>query len=451
MQNISQEFLYELFKLCFRKSDVLDICKQHLKYQYLPSEPFKKVWKSVLNYYNVNNKVPTFGIISQQFTKEKEIIELISNIKDASLVDKDEALIQLEEFIKQAKFVDAYDTLAEVYNEGNKDKAYKLLKEFSEDIINFSITSNTDFYEKIYAGFDKRQRERIVSYNADDALKNKIPFGIDELDAITYGGIDATDTVLFLAQSGVGKTKLLRHLGVAASRRGYKVLHIQAEGSKIESLRGYDSTWTGVVNEIIDQGVVDEKILAGLKKIVQDVKNAGGEIFVHAYEQFTSPKISDVRNVLIDLEKNHGKIDLILLDYYELFHPSDGRKYTIDHERERRRTIGREMKNLTIEFNTRLATATQASDVPKNLLEDEEFQMSRANVSEFKNIAEPFSIFITLNQSSNEKKAGVMRLYTDKIRNYTSGQVIKICQSYKNDRFYDRKRTLEEFYFPEED
>lgn len=450
MQNISQEFLYELFKLCFRKVDIIDICRTHLKYEYLPSEPFKKFWKAILSYYNANNKLPSYGIIAQQFTKDKEVTEIISNTKESALIDKEEALKQFEEFIKQAKFVAAYDTLFEVYNDGNKDKAYALLHEYSDEIVNFSITKGTEYYEKIFDGFDKRRRDRMNSFQADDVLKSKVPFGIDQLDAMTYGGMDPTDTILFLAQSGVGKTKLLRWMGVSAARRGFKVLHLQAEGSKAESLRGYDSTWTGLVNSVIDQGFVDEAIAPKLKKVVSDVKAAGGEIFVHAYEQFTSPKISDARNVLIDIEKAHGHIDLILFDYYELFHPSDGRVYKIEHERERRRVIGREMKNLAIEFNSRVATATQASDLKKEFWNDPEFVMTRSNVSEFKNIAEPFSMFLTLNQTDDEKKAKVMRINPDKIRNYGGGQIIKIATHYKNDRFYDRDRTIKEFYIPEE-
>lgn len=452
MQNkLTKDFLYELFKLCFRKAEIIQICSQHLKYQYLPSEPFKKIYKAVTSYYTANQRVPTFGIISQQFERNADVIETIAKIKNAPIVDKEKILEVFEEFIKQSMFVDTYDTIADVYNSGDKDKSYKLLKQAAEDIHNFSITSDTSFYEPIFDGFESRHRQRIVKRESGEDIKQKIPIGIDELDALMAGGLDTTDTALFLAQSGVGKTKLLRWAGVSAARRGFKVLHIQAEGSREESLRGYDSTWTGVVNELVEYAAYDSELYKLLVKTAKDVKGKGGEIYVHAYEQFTTPSIKEVRNLIIDIEKNFGRVDVVILDYLELFNPGDGRKYTVDQERERRRSLGRVLKNIAVEFNTRIITATQASNIPVQLSEDPAFVMTRNNLSEFKNAAEPFSMFVTLNQTRDEKKNNVMRLYVDKMRNYPSNKTIKIFQSYRNDRFYDRKNTLEEFYFPEED
>jgi len=452
MQNhLTYDFLYELFKLCFRKSEIIEVCQSHLKYQYLPSEAFKKIHKAVINYYSLNNKIPTFGVISQQFERDVEVTGVLAKIKHAPIVDKDQILQTLEDYVKQSMFIDNYETIADVYNSGNKEKAYNLLKKSSEEIYSFSITSNSHYYEPIFEGFEARNRKRLIRRETDDGTKIKIPTGIDELDTLMSGGMDVTDTALFLAQSGIGKTKLLRWCGVSAARRGFKVLHIQAEGSKNETERGYDSTWTGVVNELVDYASYDRELYDLLLRTARDIKGRGGEIYVHAYEQFTMPSLKEVRNVFIDLEKTIGCVDLVILDYLELFNPGDGKKYQVEQERERRRALGRVLKNIAVEFNTRIITATQASNVPPQLSEDPNFVMTRNNLSEFKNASEPFSMFVTLNQTRDEKSAGAMRLYVDKMRNYPSNKIIKIMQSYNNDRFYDRAGTLREFYFPEED
>jgi len=452
MQNqLTHDFLYELFKLCFRKSEIIEICQQHLKYQYLPTEPFKKVYKSIVNYYSTNEKVPTFGVISQQFETNAEVLDILAKIKNAPVVDRDIILGTFEEYVKQSMFVDTYDSIADIYNQGNKQKAYELLQKSADEINNFSIKAHSSYYEKIFGDFEDRNRKRALKRATGEDVKVKIPLGIDELDALMAGGLDATDTALFLAQSGVGKTKLLRWCGISAARRGFKVLHIQAEGSKEESLRGYDSTWTGVVNELVEYADYESEFFERLKKTASDIKGRGGEIYVHAYEQFTMPSIKDVRTLVLDIEKSFGKVDLIILDYLELFNPGDGRKYTVDQERERRRSLGRVLKNIAVEFNTRVITATQASNIAPQMSEDPDFVMTRNNLSEFKNAAEPFSMFVTLNQTRDEKSNNVMRLYVDKMRNYPSNKIIKIAQQYKNDRFYNRKRTLDEFYFPEED
>ena len=36
----------------------------------------------------------------------------------------------------------------------------------------------------------------------------------------------------------------------------------------------------------------------------------------------------------------------------------------------------------------------------------------------------------------------MMRLHTDKLRDYRNGEPIHICNNFSRSRFYDRKRTL---------
>lgn len=447
-ENLNDQFLYELFKLCFNKKEVVEVCKVHLKYKYLPSQEFKKVWKTILNYYDAKgSKLPTYGYVAQTHDNDSGVDEIIAEIKNAPRSEMEDVIDRLEEFVKRSMFLDTYDSLADVYNRGDKDKAYTMLKEVGEEIVDFSIRKGTGYYDLIFEEFEQRHHDRRIRSRQDQAEKTmKVPFGIDELDDITHGGIDVGDTFLALAQSGVGKTKLLRWMGVSAARRGYNVLHIQAEGTREECLDGYDATWTGVTMRNLKEANIPQSTYEKIMKACTNIQNRGGEIFVHAYEKFNQPTILEVRDLLYNLIESYGEIHLVLMDYFELFHPGDDKNYSVDQERHRRRAIGRMLKDLAIEAKTRIATATQASDVHPDLLNDPEYVMTRHNVSEFKNVAEPFSYFITLNQTVDEKKEGMMRLYCDKMRNYKSKQTIQIFQNYDTDRFYNRKKTLEEIY-----
>ena len=446
--NLTEDFLYELFKKCLKSEETLDVVVKHLKYQYLPTEQFKKFWKYVSNYYRNNQKVPTYGIISQSFQDDKDVGELISNVKDALDITKENLLFYLQEYIKKSMFLEAYDKVAEIYNTGDKENAYSVLNDYAVGIQTFSLLEDSKFITKVFDDFEKRNTGRILEKHSGELMKHKIPTGIDQLDDIS-GGIEEGDTWLYLGRSGAGKTKLLRWHGVSAARRGYRVLHIQAEGSKRECMIGYDSTWTGVMNHLVETCEYDDELMIKFRKVIRDIRSLGGEIIVHAYEQFDSVSIADVRNLIIELEKTEGHIDEVILDYFELFEPGDGKKYMTSNEgeRSRRRALGKAIKNVAIELKTRIVSATQANDITPALLEDPDFVMTRHNVSEFKNVVEPFSAFVTLNQTRDEYRNGIMRLYVDKLRKQKGGQIIKIFQSYQTDRFYDRKRTLEEFYF----
>lgn len=451
----TNDFLFELIKLCFKKDDVIQICKTHLKYQYLPTEEIKKVFKAIVNYYDANGKRPSFGIISQQFQKSAECTEIISSIKKAETVDKDEMLKQLETYIKQAMFIDYYDMLGDLFNSNDKVKAYEVGLQSFQEIDGFSLLKESFELKTVFGGFEERSRNRLLrSLDPDNQTKSKIPIGIDEIDDMLQGGLSAGDIALFLAGSGVGKTKLLRWIGVSVARRGFRVLHIQAEGTEEECFVGYDSTWTSIENEIIknpQNAKLTKESFGKLMYAAKNVRNSGGEIFVHSYEQFGAPNMKDVRDVVIKIEEEFGKIDFILLDYLELFDAGDGKRYKTDSdgERARRRSVGRKFKNICNEFQIAGATCTQSQDIKPKEKEDPKFHMTRSHLSEFKNAIEPFSLFATLNQTDDEYTNNVMRIFIDKLRNYKGKKIVKIVTNYRKDRFYNRKATIEAgFYTP---
>lgn len=99
------------------------------------------------------------------------------------------------------------------------------------------------------------------------------------------------------------------------------------------------------------------------------------------------------------------------------------------------------MKALAMEFNAVVHTATQSNDVELEQRNDPEFVLSRSNLNEAKNKIRPTDIFVTLNTTIEESKNQIMRLFVDKARDHAGNQVIRIANSFKNSRFYDRKRT----------
>jgi len=446
-RQLTSDFLSEFIKCCLRSKHILEIGREHLKFNYLPTEQHKFLWQAMVDYLDTTGSIPTIGILAQQHAKDPKILALLNEIKQVKPPDKQFILDEFEEFIRQSMFVATYDRLGDLYNDGSQEEAYELIKKTGEELAEFSIRET--YYEPVFTGFDKRLGSRQIRTALGENKTLKIPFSLDQLDDITHGGMDVGDTALFCAQSGVGKTKLLRWIGVGAARRGYKVAHFQLEGSAQECYDGYDATWTGCGLYNIEYGnIKDEKILSVIDQTIKKIRSSGGEIYVEAYEQFNSATLVDIRNSLIAMEKNYGKIDLILIDYLELLEPGDGKKYMTSNEgeRSRRRVIGRGLKNIAVEFESRLITATPASTVNPELLNDPNFVMTRYNVAEFKAIIEPFSYFITINQTRDEWGERIIRLYNDKIRKYKAGQIYVVCTDYNSERFYDRKRTLQEHY-----
>jgi len=449
---LSDNFLNELFKLCFRNSKVISILIEHLEYSYLPIEGYKKIWKAIKTEYSISEtkKVPTIGMISQYFDrrvkKDQDAVELLEKIKEADVLEVDSAMESLEDFLKDAMAETFYYKFGETYSKGEKEKARGELNKFSEKLSTFSIKKGTKYYESIFGDFENRNKIRVINSKTSKFI-HKIPFGIDEIDDITNGGKDVTDTTLVISRSGVGKTKCVRHMAVHSARRGNLVAHVQLEGSEQECLNGYDATWTACLMSDVKIGNIHNKTYQKLQKIVKDIRAKGSDIYVHAYEQFESASMFDIKLFVSDLIKIHGRIDDVYIDYLEkISHPGNGKRYGVNDEKQRREAIADKLKNIAVEYQTRVTVPTQASDVPPTLWNDPEWVIDRHYASNTKELTNSFSFVMSLNQTKDEYRDGMMRIYLDKLRHFKAGQTIKIYQNYRYDRFYDRMKTIENFY-----
>jgi len=439
---LDESYLPELFKACLNKRDMLLIVRKYMKTSYIPEKTgYREVWKAINTYMDKEGRPPTVGILSQKLAKVDEADDALGEIRSIITPDYEGLISSFSEFIKQHKFIELYEEVGDVYNEGKKDEAYLKFTKGAEELRDFSM--NKALHDKIYRDFDTRFLERLFKQQTS-SLDKYIPTGIDLLDVIMDGGTQLGETTLFLGDSGVGKSQLLIHLGIAASRRGHRVAHFQAEGTRQQALDRYDAAWTGTLYRDMKISNVDEERYKKLQKIV---KRIGGEIYIEAREKFGNWSMVDIRNSLIEMIKSYGDISLLLIDYLDLVDPGDGKYYSPSEERFRQQNVAKLMKNIAVEFNLSLISVTQASAVPPESREDPDYLMTRWNLSEDKGKLRPFDNFFTLNQTRDEKRDRVMRIFPDKLREHDGGvDPILIGQNLARARFYDRKHTLNNIY-----
>ena len=379
----------------------------------------------------------------KELLRDTDAKEVVSKIRDVIVPDQESILQQFEQFIKQNRFVEFYDVVGDIYNKGDKDKAFEHFVKEADEFSKFSLQCETD--TKVFKDFNKRHIERLTK----DNKRYKIPFAIDMLNELTDGGSETGESTLYLGDVNIGKSTLLVADGIAAARRGFKVAHFQIEGTKEQCCSRYDSAWTGMLYKDIKMANIDAEQLKKFRTITDKIGR--GEIYIVAYEQFGQKTLLDIRAKLIELNRVHGKIDRVILDYLELIEPGDGIKYGPQYERFRQTAISRGLKKIAMEFNCDVVTVTQASSVSPQELNNPDFVFTKYNLSEDRGKTRPFDNHITLNQTSDERAEKIMRLYTDKFRQYERGQIFSIAQALERSRFYDRKRTYELFLYEEEE
>lgn len=444
-QYLTDKFLQELFKLCFVKKSILDIVSVHLKYEYIPNDliSYKKIFKSLVNHYKKSGTSPSIGYVSNELRGDDNVQRILDEIQECELVNPEEMLSALESFIRHVKFEILHTRVAETFNNGKQNDAIKTLAEESQDINDFSILKNTNAFTNVMEGFwediEHRQSEENTTYH------EKVPFGIDPLDDITYGGLDRGDTALWIMPSGAGKSTALRYSGMWAAKLGYGVLHVQLEDSKQKAKDKYNQIWTGLKYNEIKKGKISKEKAEKIRKYYNKFKTRQRDVSLYSFESFEEASMRDIRDLIMKYFNQFGKIpDLLIIDYLELVNPGDGFRYNpADPSAVKAKLTGnaRRMKNLCLEFpDLRILTATQTSDIPWAKT-DETKVITRNHTKGDKNLIDAFSYVFTGNQTDTEYENRIMRIYVDKLRNYKAKQIIKIATDYNTGLFYDRRRS----------
>lgn len=439
--SLATNFVVELLAVALQKRTIFDIVRQYLKFSYLQVEAEKKLWQWVTKRYDRTGKIPTIGQIQQQFQDDESVLEKLEEIADVEVDEKGgcEIIVDtFEKFIKKMKFLEANDKITDLYNQGKKEQSWDMFVKYAEEFSKFSIQDAK--FETVFGDFVERQAKR----KSDDwQFRYKVPTGIDEIDyrlGGESGGPETGECVLWLGDSGAGKSQVLVFVGISAARQGFRVAHFQLEGTREQCLNRYDAAWTGTLYQDVKLGNITAKKMEVTKRIIKKLRKS--DIIVSSEETFNAKTLTDVRREVKEMEKTYGKIDVIIIDYLELLEVGDGHNYAPHEERFRQAKLAKGMKMLAMEFNAVVHTATQSSNIPEEQKQDPEFVITRAQLSEDKGKIRPFDVFITINQTRDEAREEIMRLHTDKLRDYKNGEPIHICNNFAYSRFYDRKRTM---------
>lgn len=437
---LAGDFIKELLAYSLSNRNTFEIVKAYLKFSYLQKEEEKKLVQWLFRNYDKTGRIATFGQIQQNFMKEDSVLELLADISNVEVDDsqagQDSIITTFQEYVKRMKFLDMNDKIAEAYNRGDRDSAYRLTIKLAEEINDFSIVSATT--ETVFGDFEKRMVRRV---SEDYSYRRKIGTAIDELDYILGGGVETGELYLACGASGSGKSQYLIHLGIAAARQGERVVHISLEGTKEQCMNRYDAAWTGTLYHDMKVGNVTAKRMEISKRIIKKLKKT--DIYVDACEEWGGKSLVDVRKLLKDIVRKYGSVGALVIDYLELLELGDGIRYTPGEERFRREKLIRGLKTIAMEFNCVVHTATQSTDISYEEMNDPEFVLTRSNLNEARAVIRPCDGFITFNATIEESKNQVMRIYIDKLREYGGKKIIRIANNFKCSRFYDRKRTAD--------
>jgi replicative DNA helicase len=358
------------------------------------------------SYYKKYKTFPTLTIlitiIKEDLSKSKDsilrdqIIEYLHRMKtnpdigDLQYV-KDKSL----EFCKRQAFKEALEQSVDLIQTEKYESVINIMKEAIS--VGMPNTAGHNFFDDIEARFVQINRQ-------------VCPTGLTRIDAqdILRGGLGRGELGVIAANTGVGKSHFLVAMGCAAMLAGKNVIHYTFELSEHETGKRYDSNLCDIPsNEVIER---KREVVGKYEKMEL------GKLIIKEYAT-GSASVMTLRNHIEKLTLKGFKPSLVTVDYADVMKSS--RAY--DSLRHELKLIYTELRNLAVELNIPIWTASQANkDSSKSDI------VGLENLGESYGKAQVADVVLSISRKPMEKSEGTGRIFVAKNRAGRDGLLFPI-------------------------
>jgi replicative DNA helicase len=319
-------------------------------------------------------------ILRDQIVEFLQRIRVNPDMGDLQFV-KDKSL----DFCKKQAMREALEKAVEMIATDNIDSVVDLMKN--------ALAAGTpaaighDFFEDTEARFIRTRRQTC-------------PTGLPQIDAqdVLNGGLGRGELGVVIAPTGVGKSHFLVQMGAEALRAGKNVVHYTFELSETAVGLRYDSNFCCIPSsDVIDR---KEEVLEFYKT------NSLGRLIIKEYPTGTA-SVQTLRNHIEKLLLKSFVPSVIIIDYADIMKSS--RKF--DSLRHELKLVYEELRNLSMDLNVPIWTASQANREASN-----SEIVGLENMSEAYGKAMVADVVLSISRKPNEKATGAGRIFVAKNR-----------------------------------
>jgi replicative DNA helicase len=322
-----------------------------LKKEYFEGE-HKNVFNETVAFVNKYNKLPTKEAITIDMTTNgtydtaKELIDMVftpEKINDEWLLDNTEKWCQ-----DRAIYLAIMESINII-----DGKHQSLTKNALPEVLSTAL--GVCFDTNVGHDYIDNSDERFDFYHTKE---DRLPFDLENFNAITKGGLPNKTLNVALAGTGVGKSLFMCHVGAGALTQGKNVLYITMEMSEERIAERIDAN---LFNLPIDQLVSLSKTMFD-NKIAKIAQKNIGKLIVKEYPTGAA-HVGHFRALLNELKLKKDFVpDIIFIDYLNICSSSrmkglGGSINTYSYVK----SIAEEMRGLAVEFNVPIMTATQTT------------------------------------------------------------------------------------------
>jgi replicative DNA helicase len=262
-----------------------------------------------------------------------------------------ESLIEkLEASENASKVTDICERVIRFIETGNVEDAIKALRYES------FVLGSTHQEKPISILTDYEERKELIRDKKRNPAKYAgIKTGFREFDEMT-GGLFPAELTLFSAVTGVGKSTILKTIESNIIVQAKNCLHITNEENELQVQTKFDTIFSSIPYLDFKRATVSEDDLKKWEERMKELRGSGhGIIAVKEVLAFTSAV--EVERAFVELEQRSIKIDVIVIDYMDHMTPIK----QAWGENDEQAKIAADCKNLAVQLNVPVVTATQAA------------------------------------------------------------------------------------------
>jgi replicative DNA helicase len=308
-------------------------------------------------------------------------------------------LDKITEFAKEMALKNAVSSTLSILEKPSKDKWAKIENLWREALLtDRDFDMGLDYFQTL-----EERYERISQQNKSKEIFITGLNGID--DGLTSGGLCRGEIAAFMGMAGAGKSTMLTKVCVANVVRGKKVLYISLEMGQDKIANRFDAMLAqDNIRTLSDK---KDTIINALKEVVKGEEDKRKLII----KQFPAGTVDvhTIRAFLAQLALYSFKPDMVCIDYVGEFKDDVNIKTY-----ESRQRIVRDLRGLAVEENVCVFTAMQSNRMGREaqkgaFLDDDSIGDSYGQ-------ARPLDALWSINQTHEEKRVGIGRIYVIKHR-----------------------------------
>lgn len=349
-------------------------------------------------YYSKYEKIPDYSTVINVLTNNKklhnelknEIEDILKKVKKLDFDSDKEGKWLFDETRKfvdnRAMFLVLKEGALEISKEDDDVDYGKIEKKMRDALsMDWNDDLGIDF-------FDEEQMDEVYDVLMDASIK--IPLGINKIDEAINGGIPGKTKfcMVYVGQSGLGKTLILSNAAVNAVKSGKNVLYITFEIDQKELKKRVDSTFTdySIKNIVELRDRVKTKIMEAKKS------NKIGRFII---KEFPPASVSalDIESFLHTLKlKKQFTPDIIILDYLGIMVPISPSDHKNSYEKGK--AVCEEIRALSDRKKCPILSASQANRGGYN-----KSNIEMDNIADSMGIAHTADLIIGLSQTEELK------------------------------------------------